>query len=354
MNILLLNSSREWGGTEKWTSMAAESLSSNDRAILVYRREVVGRHFNVKKHRLPCLGEADLYTLWRLVRIIRKERIEVLIPTKRKDYVLAGLAGTLTRTPVIARLGADRKLKGPWQRFVYSTLPGGLIVNAEKIRRTLLETGWFRADRIRVIYNGLDTAEIDRQTEKPDVKPFPFTVAALGRITKNKGFDFLIRAFARFLKETGAGDAGLVIMGEGSDRPAFESLAAELGIAAMVRFTGFLQNPYPTLQASDIFAMTSTNEGLSNALLEAMYLRSAPISTYAGGVREVITDGENGILVDYGDEERLAGAIARLYRDEAERKAIGEAARERVLRQFSIPVMAESIAAFCRETCTWS
>lgn len=350
MNILFMNSARTWGGTEKWTRMAAEALAkAGHRTMLVYRREVVGEHFTIPRFRLPCLSHLDLYTLYRLVQLIRKEKVDVVIPTKRKDYMVAGLAARVARVPAIVRLGADRRLRWPWQRLMYATLPSGLIVNAEKIKETLLATGWFGHEQIRVIYNGLDTREIEQKKEAPAEKPWPFTIAALGRITKNKGFDYLIRSFARFLERTPQADAGLLIMGEGADQPAFESLARELGIAERVRFTGFLPNPYPLLQQSDCFAMTSTNEGLSNALLEAMYLRCAPISTYAGGVREVITDTENGFLVEYGDEQALAERIEQLYTDPTRRHAMAQAARATVERQFSIPAMTQAITDFCQE-----
>ncbi|MDP8306106.1 MAG: glycosyltransferase [Candidatus Chlorobium antarcticum] len=350
MNILFMNSAREWGGTEKWTRMAAEALGESHNTILVYRKDVVGSNFTITKYRLPCLSEADLYTLWQLIRIINTEKVEAIIPTKRKDYFLAGIAGKLTGTPVILRLGADRQLRDPWQRLTYHTLTSGIIVNAEKIKKTLLQTGYIPESKIRVIYNGLDTTEIDKKTITKQEKPFPFTLTALGRLTINKGFDFLIRSFARFLHENPEADAGLVIMGEGADRTAFEELANQLGIQNRVRFPGFLQNPYPTLQASDLFVMASTNEGLSNALLEAMYLGCAPVSTYAGGVREVITNKENGYLLSHGDEARLAAILSELYRNKPTRAAIAKAAQETVIRQFSIPRMAKEIAKFCQDT----
>jgi len=350
MRILLMNSARTWGGTEKWTRMAAESLAeAGHHTILVYRREVVGSNFTVPKFRLPCLSHIDMYTLYKLVRLIRKEKIEVVIPTKRKDYFLAGIAGRITGTPVIARLGADRRLRWPWQRFIYAALPWAIIVNAEKIRETLLQTGWFRKERIKVIYNGLDTEIIDRMKHEPAEKPYPFTIGALGRITRNKGFDYLIRSFALFIRSNPNADAGLVIMGEGADQPEFETLASKLGIADRVHFTGFIANPYPMLRQCDIFTMTSTNEGLSNALLEAMYLGCAPVSTLAGGVREVIDDGCNGFLVNYGDDQQLTARIEQLYRNKSKRKIISEMAQETVVRQFTIPFMTESISAFCRE-----
>ncbi|ACF42718.1 glycosyltransferase [Pelodictyon phaeoclathratiforme] len=350
MNILFMNSARTWGGTEKWTHMAAEAISKKHKTFLVYRRNIVGERFTIPGFRLPCLSHIDLYTVVRLVHIIQKKQIDIIIPTKRKDYLMAGLAGKITGKSVILRLGADRKLLWPWQRFMYHTLTDGIIVNAKKIKETLLETGYIPQEKIRVIYNGLDTAEIEGRILEPINKPFPFVISALGRITRNKGFDFLIRSFARFLALSGAKNAGLVIIGEGTDRQEFEILTENLGITDKVLFTGFLQNPFPLIAISDIFAMVSTNEGLSNALLEAMYLCCPPLSTYAGGVREVITDNKNGFLFDYGDEEALATLLLQLYRDERQRIQLGKNARETVLRKFSIPVMTQEIMQFCRET----
>ena len=350
MNILFMNSARTWGGTEKWTRMAAQAMNGNHKTILVYRRDIVGERFTIPKFRLPCLSHIDLYTILRLVQIIRKEKIDVIIPTKRKDYLMAGIAGKMTGRPVLLRLGADRKLRWPWQRIMYHTLTDGIIVNAEKIKLTLLETGYIPEEKIKVIYNGLDTEEIDRRRNDPVNKPFPFLISALGRITRNKGFDFLIRSFARFLELSEAEDAGLVIIGEGADMQEFRKLSEKLGISNKLLFTGFMHNPHPMLAISDLFAMTSTNEGLSNALLEAIYLGCVPLSTYAGGVREVITSEKNGFLFDYGDVERLAELLQMLYHNGEQRERIAKAAKETVLRKFSIPLMAAEIGQFCRET----
>jgi len=349
MNIAFINSARTWGGTEKWTLMAAGALTGEHDVTMFYRRPVVGDRFTTRKHRLPFLSHIDPYSLVRLIGHIKKENIEILIPTKRKDYMLCGLAGRITGTPVILRLGADRQLRWPWQRFMYHTLTSGVIVNAEKIKRTLLTTGWFPEGKIRVIYNGLDTAQIDRKKTEPCTKPFPVTIAALGRVTKNKGFDFLISSFAHFLQEQHTENIGIVIIGDGEDMQAFKELAASLGIADKVIFTGFLKNPYPILQASDIFAMTSTNEGLPNALLEAMYLHNAPICTPAGGTEEALDNHKEGIIVPYGNEQALATAITELYRDPERRTTMANQAHQRVLRQFSIERMGKELGRFCEE-----
>ncbi|UZJ37302.1 glycosyltransferase [Prosthecochloris sp. SCSIO W1103] len=350
MNILFINSARTWGGTEKWVRMAAESLSVSHKVSLVYRRAVVGDKIAVHKYRLPCISHFDLYSLAKLVEIIKKDKIDILIPTKRKDYVLAGLAARICGITNILRLGIVRELKIPIvHKLIYSTMADGIIVNAEKIKQSLLKSRFMQQANIKVIYNGLDTDRIDQQSVSAIEKPFPFIISALGTLTHRKGFDFLIRSFNRFLKNVPDADAGLFIIGDGPKKDKLIALSETFGIRSRVIFLGFLQNPYPYLAASDVFAMTSTNEGISNALLEAMYLSNASISTRSGGSEEVITDGENGLLVDYGDEERLAEIIGRLYVDRQLTATIARKACQDGIRKFSLQKMKDELSSFGTE-----
>lgn len=348
MKILLMNSARSWGGTEKWTRMAAETLAEEHEVCLAYRREVIGSRFTVRKYRLPCVSHIDLYTLFRLVQIIRKERIEVIIPTKRKDYLLAGLASRICGITNILRLGIQRRLSIPvLHRLIYHTLSDGIIVNAKKIKQDLLLSNFMEDENIKVIYNGVDTGTLDRLGRPPAEKPYPFLVATAGVLTNRKGHEFLLRGFSRFLKLDPEIDAGLIIMGEGPKRAELESLATELGIGRRVRFTGFVDNPYPYMAASDVFAMTSTSEGISNALLEAMYLDSVPVSTRAGGTEELISDGENGFLVEYGDEKQLAEVFLRVAEKPELRGTISMAARKTVVTGFTLAIMKRELSGFC-------
>ncbi len=354
MNILFVNSARTWGGTEKWTRMAAEALAERHSVRLVFRSAIVGDNIAVPSSRLSLASHVDAYSIAGLAKIIRKERIDVVIPTKRKDYVLAGIASRLCGISNVLRLGIARRLKIPFlHRLTYDILTDGIIVNAEKIREELLLAPFMRAEKIHVIYNGLDTAEIERLRQPAAPKPFAFTVTALGTLTLRKGFDFLIRGFARFLALKTDADAGLVIIGDGPAGKEFSALAKNLGIGDRVVFSGFLKNPYPHLASSDVFAMTSVNEGISNALLEAMYLDNAPVSTRAGGTEEALTDGESGVLVEHGDVAALSGAFDRLYTDRSFREKIAAGAAERVRTRFSLEVMSarleETLAGIVRK-----
>lgn len=350
MNILFINSARTWGGTEKWVRMAAESLSASHEVSLVYRTPVIGNNFSIRKYQLPCVSHIDPYTLLRIVTIIKNEKLNILIPTKRKDYVLAGLAAKICGIHNVLRLGIDRKLRLPFfHKLMYHDLADGIIVNAEQTRRSLLQSPFMQNDRIKVIYNGLDTRLMDEDTSPCIQKPAAFLITAMGILTRRKGFDFLIRGFARFVKNNPDADTALAIIGEGPHRKALITLSRELGLSRKIHFTGFLKKPFGWLKQSDIFAMTSQNEGIPNALLEAMYLYNTPVCTPAGGTTEVIRNEENGFLVDYDNEKQLAHILQRLFLDRHLTQVIANKAHHRVREQFSIEAMSRNIEVFCRE-----
>ena len=350
MNILFINSSRGKfdGGNEKSILLAVKALKEH-KTVLAYRDEQTGEHFTIEKYKLPFLFEGDLYTIAKLIGIVIKHRIEVVIPSTRKDYAIAGIVSRVCSIRNILWLGTTLDLRNRWiYNLVFNMMADGIIVTAEKIRETLLRSTFMRPERIKVIYYGVDPELLERKSLEEFRKPFPFLITALGRIDKNKGFDFLIRSFARFLKETGASDAGVVIMGCGQQLEEFRGLAASLGVADRTLFTGYIENPFPCLKHSDIFTLTSIVEGLSIALLEAMYLGVASVSTYAGGVEEVITDGAGGFLLDYGDEEKLAALLAKLYQSPALREKIGKEACRTVRPMFSLEKLQHEIVDFCQ------
>jgi len=352
MNILFLNSAkRGWGGNEKWTRMATIALSQKNRVFFAYRDHLIGERFPVQKFRLPFLAEIDPITIAKLMAIIRKEKIDILVPTKRKGYVLAGIAAKLGGASSIMRLGIDRPIKNTFvHRLVYDWLTDGIIVNAEKIRNTLLQAPWLPTKKVRVIYNGLDREELDNGARQPWPKPFPFTLSAVGSLTPRKGYDYLIRSFATFLSQAPNAEAGLVIAGDGLERHPLESLARKLGIADRVRFEGFQVNPYPIMKGSDVFVSASQSEGLSNALIESMYLGCVPVSTRSGGADEIIRNGENGILLNYGDESQMAAAIMQLYRNPDLRETLALQAEKNAREQFSMAEMERSLIEFFTDT----
>jgi glycosyltransferase involved in cell wall biosynthesis len=353
MNFLFLNSaSRGWGGNEQSIVLTAEILAARHEVVFAYRKEEIGNHVTFPKYRLPFLFEGDLYTIARLAAIVRRHRIDVIIPSKRKDYAIAGMVSRLCGIINIIWLGARRELKNNRiNRLVYRSLADGMIVNAQRIKDTLTVSGLIPEQNIKVLYRGINSTVLDRYLIAPGKKcGTTMVITAMGRLDKNKSHDLLLRGFARFLNLRPDIDSRLQILGEGNERPNLERLIAELRLEGRVFLRGFVANPYPDLAKSDVFAMTSESEGLSIALLEAMYLGNAPVSTYAGGgVTEIITDEQNGLLFEYGDDKALANHFMKLYLDPEWRQKIGKAAHTSVSERYSANRIEQEIVAFCKE-----
>jgi glycosyltransferase involved in cell wall biosynthesis len=211
-------------------------------------------------------------------------------------------------------------------RFLYRS-GERILVNSDALRSQFTEHFGFPRKRVLTIHNPLD---IDTILAESTVKGNPVsgeprggTIVGMGRFTREKGFDLLIRAMARV-----RAPAKLLLLGEGKDEKKLRSLAEKLGISANVEFLGFRKNPYPVLRDASVFVLSSRYEGFPNGLAEAMALGVPCVATRCRtGPEELITDGGNGLLVPVEDPEAIAEAIDRLLGDPALGEMLGAAAR---------------------------
>lgn len=188
-----------------------------------------------------------------------------------------------------------------------------------------------------VILNGIDAAEIPRELggealrQKLDIDREDIVIGAVGRLSQEKGQEVLLRAFASIRARLPRGR--LLLVGDGPDRAALEALAWELGIADRTRFAGFQRATADYYEAMDLLVLPSHSEGLPNAVLEAMVLRTPVLATRVGGVGEIITHGENGWLVEPGRPEEMGRQLLRLS-DRQELKRFGERACRSLFPKF--------------------
>lgn len=230
------------------------------------------------------------------------------------------LIGKLLRKPTILTLassgsGGDiqRHLRTPWGKFfVYVCRLSSRIVLLNNQMRTELAAIAYPEQNTVYIPNGVDTTRfcprehaIPRsggQIGTPDEKIILYT----GRLSPEKGVDFLIRAFSKVHMRM---PVQLFILGDGSEKKNLEKLIQQCHVENKVHLMHAVENVVPFLQSADVFVLPSRFEGLSNSLLEAMACGVPVIATRVTGTSEVIQDGVTGMLVEYNDTESLANTL---------------------------------------------
>lgn len=216
-----------------------------------------------------------------------------------------------------------------WQQTLTARLARAVIVPSAHVQRLVI--GWGIApEKVHLIYNAAPperdlppTREAARAAlGLPEDRPLLLSV---GRLTAVKGFDVAIRALADLP------DAALIVIGDGEDADALETLADETGVVDRVIFCGRREHRdvLIAMRACDVFVLSSHTEGLSHVLLEALSAGKPAVATAVGGNPEVITHGESGLLVPPGDPAALAGAIRRVLDDPALAQRLGDGARVR-------------------------
>ena len=217
-----------------------------------------------------------------------------------------------------------------------------IVVASEGIKEECVAA--YKAERSKVvtINNSVDVQSVGRfSLESVDAESPPghFVISTAGRLAAEKNIAVLVKAFALLRKDL---KAKLWIVGDGPERPYLESLAASLNIKDDIVFWGFQENLYKFIQKSDIFVHTSLFEGFGNIILEAMACGVPVIATDCPfGPREIINNGENGILVPVSDEVALAKALKMVLENKEARDRFVENAYKR-LSEFTPEKMVRS------------
>jgi len=218
----------------------------------------------------------------------------------------------------------------------------------EEARAFIEEVGFASAD-VRLVPNGVrvpDRARLSalRQETRAalGIPPDERWLVFVGRLTREKGFDVLLRALGSAL-----GADGLLVVGDGPERVRLEAEARRS--RAAVRFCGYQEDVSPYLAAGDVFVQPSRSEGLPFTVLEAMAHGLPVICSRVGGVGAAV-DG-CGRLVAPDRPAELATGIADLLHDAASRAALGEAARARVAQRFGVDGMVEALHGVYAEAC---
>jgi glycosyltransferase involved in cell wall biosynthesis len=251
---------------------------------------------------------------------------------------------TRSQPSFIASKRTDFSPRRGWlAQLRYSRLVDRVTAVSGSARQALVQSG-IPSHMIEVIYSSVDcdhfcpgcAPDLRRQLGIPIEA---LVVGVVGHLTPRKGQHFLLRAAPAILERVPR--ACFLFCGEGQFRQRLEQMAAALGVSEQVRFLGFMPDVRPALQSLDVFVLPSEREALGVALLEAMAMGKPVVGSRVGGIAEAVEHGKSGLLVPPGDVEALAGAVLALLLDGNLRERIGQAARQRALSMFSMPVMVQ-------------
>ena len=285
--------------------------------------------------------EMDLAAAFRLSRVIMRLRPDVIHAHDPHGVAMASLALSMgspdPRPPLVASRRVDFHLKdNALSRWKYRQVDR--FICASDLIRTMLIHDGVPADSTVTVHEGIDLAHVEAAPRAdihgefwlPHHAPIVGNVAAL---VPHKGQRHLIEAAALVLPR--APDARFVIAGEGELRPTLERQIREHHLEKHVFLAGFRPDVLSLHKGFDVFVMSSVTEGLGTSLLDAMACGKPVVATSAGGMPEVVVDGETGVLVPPRDDRALAAAIVRLLGDEDLRGRLGAAGLARVREHFS-------------------
>jgi glycosyltransferase involved in cell wall biosynthesis len=285
--------------------------------------------------------EMDLSAAWRLSRVLKQLSPDIVHAHDPHGVAMAGLALSmstrLAKPPLVAARRVDFHLRGSsLSRWKYRQVDC-FICASEAIRQMLIGDGVPPA-RTVTVHEGIDLEHVDAAAPAslheelwlPHHAPIVGNVAAL---VPHKGQRHLIEAARLVLPQVP--DARFVIAGEGELRPALERQIKEHHLEKHVLLAGFRPDVLSLHKAFDILVMSSITEGLGTSLLDAMAAGKPVVATRAGGIPEVVVDGETGFLVPPRDHGAMATAIVKLLKDDGLRRRMGEAGRTRACTMFS-------------------
>jgi glycosyltransferase involved in cell wall biosynthesis len=296
----------------------------------------------------PAVAWDALRGVWRMSRWLRTQRIELVHANSLKAGIIGGFAARIAGCRFVwhlhDRLASDYlpARVAAVLRLLLRTLPHFVIVNS---RATLDTIQPFPAERCAVVYPGVEVRPLSFSHALPPGNPE--LVGLVGRISRTKGQDVFLRAAARVLERFPKARFQIIGGALFNDAP-FESevraLADALGIAHAVEFTGFVRDVEARLAALDVLVHASpTPEPFGQVVVEGMAAGKPVVATRAGGVPEIVSDEETGLLVPPGDVEALAAGICRLLADPELRQRLAERGRQRAVECFGIERTAQQI-----------
>jgi glycosyltransferase involved in cell wall biosynthesis len=281
---------------------------------------------------------------------LKRNRCDLVCTHSSTDSWLAAFALLALGRPVpmvrMRHISAPVPTNAP-TRWLYTRASARIVTTGDALRKELIERNRFPEARIDSVPTGVDARRYrpgERAAARAALK-LPHHAPLVGIVATLrdwKGHEYLIDALPE--------NAHLVIVGDGPRREILENYVDSRGVRGRTVFAGDQADVVPWLQALDIFVLPSfANEGVPQALIQAMMTGLPCITTHAGSIAELALDGETALVVPTRNADAIRSALERLLRDEPLRKKLGEAARKHAAANFSLERMLDRMETIYRQ-----
>ncbi|MGD8523629.1 MAG: glycosyltransferase [Desulfobacterales bacterium] len=350
MNILHINTERTWRGGEQQTLHLLQGLRDrklNSHLIcqpgspMAKAATTIGiTVFPIRMH-----GEIDFMAAYRIRKLIRKYQYSIIHCHTSHAHTIAFLASWGTNVSRLVTRRVDfsifrhsfLKLSG----IKYKYLADYYIAISRKIKEVLVSDG-IAAERVFVVHSGIDPDRFRTESSKELISEFTIkndekVVINVAHLAGHKGQKYLVRAIPTVVEHFPR--TRFFIVGGGELMEELKALAVSIGLTDELVFTGFREDVGAFYRLADLFVMSSVEEGLGTAVLDALALGKPVVATNSGGIPEMITDGENGRLVPAKNPDALAAGIIEMLADSDRARRMAVRGPELVKARFSIEAM---------------
>lgn len=357
MKILhVIDSGGLYGAEVMLLNLAAEQLQQGHEPIIAsigcpgegqkpLESEALRRGISVEPFRMK--SGFNVLGGWNIVRYAQAKQIDVLHSHGYKGNILLGcIPRGMRKIPVVTTLHGWTSTSHLGRMRLYEWLDGQILKWIDKV--VLVSENYrnhprlkLKADAVRVISNGIGSVDSPHGTLDPVIVDFcrgGETLAAVGRLSPEKNFSFLIRTL-HLLHERGY-PFRILFLGEGREKKQLENLGRELGLEHNLFFAGFRPEARHYLPLTKALVLSSLTEGLPMVVLEAMIAGTPVVSTPVGGIPEVLEHGRLGMLYPLNDMEALADILVALRMDNESLRQMVETAGAVVRKKFSSAAMA--------------
>jgi glycosyltransferase involved in cell wall biosynthesis len=299
-------------------------------------------------HVLPAHHRFDLGPVRHLARLLEDERVDILHSHDHRSNLIAYLA--VRRRPTIQVATLHQPMRRYWWLWHWEALDewvwphfNRVLPVADAIRQEILERHPRLQGRVVAVTNGVDLTRFRPGGRREEVRaefnipPGAILCVTIGRFLPDKGLPYLLEAARKVLDRRG--DVYWLLAGRGPLEVELKARAIELGLSDHVIFAGFRSDVPDLVAASDLVVVSSTCEGCSVAILEAMACARAVVVTRVGGTPEIVEDGRTGLIVEPRRPDELATAVMELANDPGRREEMGRLGMGVARDRFSIQRM---------------